>query len=196
MIENSASNEKPISEGRMLKWLTLGGLWVGMIPGLAVGQAVTPAASGVTPVAALDASKFLGTWFEIARLPNKTEKKCMGGAFMMFAPDYKVGRFQIVDSCKRPDGTHDVRNLSGHRADKNGDGKLKITTLWPLSAKYAIIGVGPDYGWALMATPNRKKLWVLSKTAALPADQLSAAEAMASAQGFNTGKLETVLQTP
>jgi apolipoprotein D and lipocalin family protein len=173
----------------MLKWLALGGLWVGMMPGLAMGQ-------GVTPVASLDAGKFLGTWFEIARLPNKTEKKCAGGAFMMFAPDYKVGSFQIVDSCRRPDGTHDVRNLSGRRADKNGDGKLKIVTIWPFTAKYWIVGVGPDYGWALLATPNRKKLWVLSKTAVLPVEQLSAAEAMASAQGFNTGKLVAVSQTP
>jgi apolipoprotein D and lipocalin family protein len=86
--------------------------------------------------------------------------------------------------------------LSGRRADKNGDGKLKIVTIWPFTAKYWIVGVGPDYGWALLATPNRKKLWVLSKTAVLPVEQLSAAEAMASAQGFNTGKLVTVLQTP
>jgi apolipoprotein D and lipocalin family protein len=173
----------------MLKGLGLGALWLGMFSGWAWGQSVKP-------VAQLDASKFLGTWFEIARLPDRTEKKCVGGAFMMFAPDYKVGSFQIVDSCKRPDGTHDVRNLEGKRADKGGDGKLKIVTLWPLTAKYWVVGVAPDYGWALLAAPNRKKLWVLSKTAKLDADRLSAAEAMASGQGFNTGKLVTVLQTP
>jgi apolipoprotein D and lipocalin family protein len=171
----------------MLKWLALGGLWVGLLSTGANAQRVTP-------IASLDASKFLGTWFEIARLPNRVEKKCMGSAFMMYAPDYKVGRFQIVDSCKRPDGTADVRNLSGRRADKSGDGKLKVITIWPF--KYWVIGTGPDYGWALLAAPNRKKLWVLSKTATLPADQLSAAEAMASAQGFNAGNLVMVLQSP
>lgn len=173
----------------MLKWLAWGGLWVGVTAIAATGQSVTP-------VASLDASKFLGTWFEIARLPNKPEKNCVGNAVMMFATDYKVGAFQIVDSCKLKDGTSNIRNQEGKRADKNGDGKLKIITIWPLSAKYAIIGVGPEYGWALLATPNRKKLWVLSKTATLPADQLSAAEAMASAQGFKTGKLVTVVQAP
>jgi lipocalin len=58
------------------------------------------------------------------------------------------------------------------------------------------VGLAPDYGWALFATPNRKKLWVLAKTAVLPADQLAAAEAMAQAQGFETGKLVMVVQTP
>jgi apolipoprotein D and lipocalin family protein len=173
----------------MLKGLALGGLWLGILPGLAGGQSVKP-------VAQLDAGKFFGTWFEIARLPNRAEKKCAGDAFTMFAPAYKTGRFQIVDSCKRPDGTHEVRNLDGRRADKNGDGKLKVVTLWPLTAKYWVVGVGPDYDWTLLATPNRKKLWVLSKTATLAPDQLSAAEAMASAQGFNTGKLVAVSQTP
>jgi apolipoprotein D and lipocalin family protein len=173
----------------MLKWLACGGFWLGTISTAAIAQ-------GVTPVPSLDAGKFLGTWFEIARLPNKAEKKCVGDAFMTFATDYKVGHFQIVDSCKRPDGTQNVRNQSGKRADKTGDGKLKIQTIWPFSARYWIVGVGPDYGWALLATPNRKKLWVLSKTAELPADQLAAAEAVASAQGFNTGKLIGVSQTP
>jgi apolipoprotein D and lipocalin family protein len=119
----------------MLKWLALGGLWVGLLSTGANAQRVTP-------IASLDASKFLGTWFEIARLPNRVEKKCMGSAFMMYAPDYKVGRFQIVDSCKRPDGTADVRNLSGRRADKSGDGKLKVITIWPFSTKYWVIGTG------------------------------------------------------
>jgi apolipoprotein D and lipocalin family protein len=173
----------------MLKWLALGAFCLGMIPAHAVGQKPVP-------VASLDASKFLGTWFEIARLPNKPEKKCAGDAFMMFAPDYKPGRFQVVDSCKRPDGTQNVRNQTGKRADKAGDGKLKIVTLWPLTARYWIVGVAPDYGWALLGTPNRKKLWVLSKTATLPADQLTAAEAMAAGQGFNAGKLAMVSQTP
>ena len=173
----------------MLKWLALGGLWVGMFSAGAGAQSVTP-------VPSLDGNKFLGTWFEIARLPNKPEKKCAGNAVMMFATDYKVGQFQIVDSCKLKDGSENVRNQEGKRADKNGDGKLKIITIWPLTAKYWIIGVGPEYGWALLATPNRKKLWVLSKTAMLPPDQLAAAEAMAAAQGFNTGKLVTVSQTP
>ena len=173
----------------MLKSFALGALCFGLMHGHSVAQRATP-------VASLEASRFLGTWFEIARLPNKAEKKCAGDAFMMFAPDYKPGRFQIVDSCKRPDRTQEVRNLDGRRANKNGDGKLKITTLYPLTTKEWIIGVGPDYSWALLATPNRKKLWVLSKTATLAPDQLSAAKTMAAAQGFNVAKLVSVLQTP
>jgi apolipoprotein D and lipocalin family protein len=173
----------------MLKWLALGGVWLGMLATGAVAQSVTP-------VPSLDASRFLGTWFEIARLPDGAEKKCVGDAFMTYASDYKKGSFQIVDSCKRKDGTQNVRNRNGKRADKIGDGKLKVQTIWPFSAKYWIVGVGPDYAWALLATPNRKKLWVLSKTAVLPADQLLAANAMASSQGFNVGKLVTVSQAP
>lgn len=173
----------------MLKGLVSGMLAVAMLLAPAAGQRVTP-------VASLDASKFLGTWFEIARLPNSAEKKCAGDAFMMFAPDYKAGSFEVVDSCKRLDGTQEVRNLFGKRADAKGDGRLKLVTIWPLTTKYWIVGEAPDYGWVLFATPNRKKLWVLSKTAVLAPEQLAAAEAMASAQGFNVGKLVKVLQTP
>jgi apolipoprotein D and lipocalin family protein len=180
---------RKISGGWMLKILGVAVLVVGSGLGSAKAQKVAP-------VAHLEASQFLGTWFEIARLPNRAEKKCVGGAIQMYAPDYKVGRFQIVDSCKLKDGSHNVRNQSGRRADKSGDGRLKFVTIWPFTAKYWVVGVGPEYGWALLGTPNRKKLWVLSKTAVLPADQLAAAEALAQGQGFNVGKLVVVVQTP
>lgn len=173
----------------MLRWLALGGLWLGGLAGAALGQRPIP-------VAQLDGSKFLGIWFEMAHLPDRPEKKCVANALMMFAARYKSGQFQIVDSCKLKDDSENVRNRTGRRADPKGDGRLKVTTFWPFYARYWIVGIDADYGWALLGTPNRKQLRVLSKTASLPADELAKAEAIAAAQGFKTGKLVAVPQRP
>jgi apolipoprotein D and lipocalin family protein len=144
----------------------------------------------------LDLNRFFGTWYEIARLPDKPEKKCVGDAFMIYAAKSKAWDFSEVTSCQLKDGSASVRNLTGKRAEKKGsDGRLKVITIWPLSAKYWVLAVAPDYSWALLGTPNHKMVWVLSRTASLAPDVLTQAESQAASQGFNTGKLVMVAQT-
>lgn len=41
--------------------------------------------------------------------------------------------------------------------------KLKVTFFWPFSGDYWIIGLDPDYRWALVGGPGHKYLWVLSR---------------------------------
>ncbi|HEX6323603.1 MAG TPA: lipocalin family protein, partial [Vicinamibacterales bacterium] len=54
---------------------------------------------------------------------------------------------------------------------------------------YWILGLAPDYAWAVVGSPDRKYLWILSRTAAMDRASLDAAVAGARAQGFATGDL-------
>jgi apolipoprotein D and lipocalin family protein len=167
--------------------------------GIAVVLAMTAGAAhaqSATAVDRLDLGRFTGTWFEIARLPDKAQKQCVGGAFDMYTLGDKPGRFLLVTSCKLKDGTAKVRNLSGSRGKKSVDGKLKVTTLWPFSRKSWVLALAPDYGWALVGSPNHKTFWLLSRTASMPPDALQQAEAKAASEGFHVEKLKTVSQTP
>ena len=70
-----------------------------------------------------------------------------------------------------------------------GNSRLKVSFFWPFKADYWIVGLDPAYRWAVVGNPNRKYLWVLSRSAQLPPSLLEAALASASQQGFDLTQL-------
>jgi len=42
-----------------------------------------------------------------------------------------------------------------------------VQFFWPFKGKYWIIGLADDYSWAVVSHPNRKYLWILSRTKTL-----------------------------
>ncbi len=161
---------------------------------LAVVLATASLARGqVAAVPALDFTKFSGTWYEIAKYPTKKEKSCATDALMMFTSSLKARRFDVVRSCTTRDDTPDAANYGGKMEDKNGDGKLKVGT-WPFYRKFWVLGVGPEYDWAVVGDPGKKTLWVLSRKTTLTDEQMAAAKAKASAEGFDVSKLVPMKQ--
>ena len=164
------------------------------------GLASAAAQAQTAAMTNFEMKQYTGKWFELARLPDKAQKKCESDAIVLYAEGDKKGRFQFVASCRVKDGTTDVHNESGRAEDKLGDGKLQLRLWWPFWTKYWVLAVGPpvdsSYGWALVGTPNHKKLWILSRQATLDAATLDQIRAKASAEGFDPAKLIVVPQSP
>jgi apolipoprotein D and lipocalin family protein len=152
-------------------------------------------AQSVTAVPQLDQTKIPGTWYQIARLPDKREKKCVANALELIAPGDKKNQLSLVDSCSTKAGYPDVRNYSARPADKNGDGKYKVTTIWPLSRKYWFLSIGPSYDWIVIGTPNHRNLWIFAKSRTVSSQVLDTMKAAAAAQGFDTAKLHLSVQS-
>ncbi len=152
-------------------------------------------AQTVTPVSKLDLNRFTGTWYEIARLPGKVEKNCASDVFSLVAIGDKTNQFQVVISCTVKKGYTEARNATIKPGDKIGDGKLKLTFLWPFTTKYWVLDNGPEYEWSLIGSPNHKELLVLSRTRSMKPELLAELEGKAAAEGFATGKLAMTLQS-
>ena len=71
------------------------------------------------------------------------------------------------------------------RLDDAG-GRMLATFNWPFSAPYWVLGIDPDYRWAVVGVPSRRYLWVLSRTPALLAEDEAKAYAVATVQGYDT----------
>lgn len=160
---------------------------------LAVAAAGHAVAQSVTAMPQLDLNRFTGTWYEIARLPDKPQQHCVGNAIELYALADKSHRFQFVNSCTMKDGSTDVRNANG-KEDKSNDGRLRVNTIWPFTTKRWVLATGPDYEWALVGTPNHKSLWILSRTTSLSPAMLTGIEAKAAAQGFDVSRIVPVNQ--
>src|SRR5881398_2184905 len=69
--------------------------------------AAAPEDTPLTPIASLDVNRYLGTWYEIAKFPNRFQKQCASNT----TADYGLredGRSRVVNRCRKADGSEDV----------------------------------------------------------------------------------------
>ncbi len=151
-------------------------------------------ATEVQAVPSVDLSKFLGKWYEIAVIPYFWEKGCVGtNANYSLRPD---GRVDVLNICNKKTLSGKVRTGHGVAwvADTKSNAKLEVSFFWPTHAPYWVIDLGKNYEYAVTANPNRKYLWILSRTPHMSDDLYNGIVARAAAQGFDVTKLVKTLQ--
>lgn len=148
----------------MKLWPVMTGIAVALT--LVACKSPTPP-KGVKPVSDFNASRYLGKWYEIARLENRFEK----------------GMEQVTATYGlQSDGGITVLNR-GYDPIKNrwkeSEGKayftgapttaaLKVSFFGPFYGGYNVIKLDKDYQHALVSGPNRDYLWILSRSTTLP----------------------------
>ena len=153
----------------------------------AVGQ--TPVAS----VPSVDLSRYVGKWFEIASFPMFFQRHCIADTMAEYS-SASDGAINVHNRCRTESGFDDA-NGKARVVEGSGNGRLKVWFFWPFKADYWIIGLDDKYRWAVVGNPNRKYLWILSRTPQLPDDQLQAALAAAAAQGYDLKMLRYTAQS-
>jgi apolipoprotein D and lipocalin family protein len=73
--------------------------------------------------------------------------------------------------------------------DKTTNAKLKVTFFWPFYGDYWIISLGEAYDYAVVGTPNRKYLWILSRTPKMNDTLFSQLTEFSKSKGFDVSKL-------
>lgn len=140
----------------------------------------------LTTVPALDLSRFSGNWYEIARKPVFFERLCVSdiGQSWRLAED---GSLKVTHRCRTASGAMDVAR--GRAETMNSSGKLKISFFWPFYSPYGVLWLAPEYRAVLLGSPNRKYLWLLSRTPKLDPVLEQQALAQAQRQGYNLSNL-------
>jgi len=146
-------------------------------------------------VPSVDLAKYSGKWYEIARLPNRFQKKCVGDTTATYTlrPD---GRIEVLNSCRRFDGRVESIRGTARAADPAGPNtKLKVSFFWPFTGDYWILDLDPDYRWALIGEPGRKYLWILSREPHLDNQVIDRLLDRAKREGFDVGRVVRTRQT-
>jgi len=137
-------------------------------------------------VSYVELNKYLGKWYEIAHLPFRFEDDCTDiTATYSLSKD---GNVSVLNECLR-DGKLKQAKGKAKVVDKNTGAKLKVTFFWPFSADYWIVDLGKDYDYAVVGTPNRKYLWILSRTPQMGGQLFSQLIESAKSKGFDVNKL-------
>lgn len=134
----------------------------------------------------VDLKKYLGKWYEIARLPARFEEGCSDITATYSLSD--DGTISVLNECKR---NGKVKRAKGKAkvVDKNTGAKLKVTFFWPFYGDYWIINLGKDYDYAVVGTPNRKYLWILSRTPQMDDKLFSQLIELVKSKGFDVTNL-------
>ena len=117
-------------------------------------------------VSAVDINRYSGTWYEIARYPNRFERGCTGASADYSQED---GYIQVTNRCYDIDGVliDEALGKAYPVAGSNG-AKLRVTFFWPFYGDYWILILGDDYQYSVVGDPQRKYLWILSRSPELP----------------------------
>ena len=88
------------------------------------------------------------------------------------------------------DGKEKVSTAVGYFSDKTDEGAFRISFFRPFYGDYRIIWLSPEYDLALVTGGDRSSLWILARTATIPAERLNMLVKAASEWGFDVSKLE------
>jgi apolipoprotein D and lipocalin family protein len=167
------------------------------IAAAAMLQSATARAQTTAPVRtvqSVDLDRYMGEWFEIARFPNRFQRQCLGDVRATYArrPD---GRVDVVNRCRTAEGRREARGIA-RVVDEQTFTKLKVrfapawlSFLPVVWGDYWVIGLAPDYSWAVVGEPRREYLWILARAPRLDDASLAAARAAARASGYDVDRL-------
>jgi apolipoprotein D and lipocalin family protein len=134
----------------------------------------------------VELEKYLGKWYEVAHLPARFQEGCTDTtATYTLSGD---GNISVLNECVR---SGRVKRAKGKAkvVDKNSGAKLKVTFFWPFYGDYWIIDLGRDYDYAVVGTPNRKYLWILSRTPQMDDKLFSQLIESVKSKGFDVNNL-------
>ena len=169
---------------------------------LLIASVASPQTAPPQTVPAVDLQRYAGQWFEIARFPNKFQQECAGDVVVFYTvrPD---GRLDVDNRCRKADGTTDRAVGIARRASDDGSNsrlEVRFAPAWlsfipAVWGDYWILGLDADYRLALVGSPDREFLWLLSRDPSPAEAEVSRMTSIARDQGFDVDRLERTSQT-
>lgn len=140
----------------------------------------------------VDINKYMGKWYEIASFPQSFQKGCS-----CTVAEYSLnddGTVRVDNSCNVADGSKQSIGKAFVK-DKKTNAKLAVQFFWPFKGKYWIIDLADDYSYAVVGHPNRKYLWILSRTPQMNEPLYHDILQRVNAKGFDTTMLQLTDQS-
>ena len=153
------------------------------------------AAAPLATIASLDVPRYMGTWYEIAKFPNRFQKNCVGFTQATYST-LADGTVQVDNRCRTDKGATDQAIGTARQVGAPDSPKLKVRfapaflSFLPLVwGDYWVIDLDQGYSLAAVSEPKREYLWVLARTPKVDKASYDALLARLAAQGLDVSKL-------
>ena len=145
----------------------------------------------ITSIASLDAARYAGRWYEVARFPVAFQAGCV-----VTTADYALqpdGTLSVVNSCYHGSagpGEPPFRQIVG-QARPAGPGRFDVTFQGvPFSGPYWVLWVDEGYRTAVVGVPSGRAGWILNRDPQIPPDRLRAAREILEWNGYDLSRLQ------
>ena len=139
-----------------------------------------------------EVERYLGRWHQVAAIPAWFQSDCVANV----AADYAMGGdglLEVVNSCEMAEGTRKKADARARFLNDPSDGRLEVTFVevlglwvWPAAGDYWIIGLDPEYRWAVVGQPSRKFAWILARSRTLDAQTLGHIQHILEREAYDT----------
>lgn len=150
----------------------------------------------VKPVSDFELEKYLGSWYEIARLDHSFER-----GLENVSAEYSMrddGGVSVVNRGYLPE-KKEWKEATGKAffVDSPDQGYLKVSFFGPFYGSYVVFELDQsDYQYAFISGPDLSYLWLLARTPEVPTEVVDKFVRKAASLGFDTGELIMVKQKP
>ncbi|HEY6527087.1 MAG TPA: lipocalin family protein [Cellvibrionaceae bacterium] len=143
----------------------------------------------VKPVNAFDVNRYVGKWYEIARLDNRFER-----GLEKITADYALkpdGGVSVVNrGYSSQEGKWKEAEGKAYFVDKKDEGYLKVSFFGPFYSSYVVFELEKDrYEYAFISGSDKSYLWLLSRTPHPSQEVIDKFKQQSKALGFKTEDL-------
>ncbi len=161
---------------------------------------ISTAQTQVKSIPEFDVSRYMGTWYEIAKLPNWFQRKCTQGTQARYKA---LGPAEIEVNNKCSTASGEEIQATG-LARPNGSGRpaqleVRFAPTWTawlpwVWGAYWVLDLDAEYQLAAVGDPSKSYLWILSRTPVVSSDKYDALLQRMNLMGFDITKLEKTRQ--
>lgn len=148
----------------------------------------------LTTVPYVDLKKYSGKWHEIASFPQRFQKRCTGttAEYTLSNKGYMI----IENRCNKDSSNGKQSHIKGKAfvVQNSGNAKLNVQFFWPFEGKYWIIDLAEDYSYAVVGHPDKKYLWILSRTPTINDNIYQQIISRVKEKGFDISKIKLTTQ--
>ena len=144
----------------------------------------------------LQVDKYIGKWYEVASTKPRFQEDCF-----CITAEYKVlaeDELEVINTCRLSgvDGELDVATGTARIPDLDEKSKLNVNfggIRLPFT-NYWIIEVGQNYEYAVVSSPFRNPIWILSREPSLPEETIASIKERLEEDFFNTSNITPSIQ--
>ncbi len=147
----------------------------------------------IPAVTDFEVQRYLGVWYEIARLPHRFERD-----LNRVKAEYTVdsnGTLRVVNSGERDGERREAIGVARFKGERTV-GELEVSFFRPFYGDYRIIRLAPDYRYAVVTSGTMEYLWIIARTPQLPEAEKKELIEYARNLGFPVENLEFPIQDP
>lgn len=144
---------------------------------------------GIEPVENFELERYLGKWYEIARLDHSFER-----GLQQITAEYSMrddGGVHVVNrGYATEEGEWEQAEGKAYFVRSPNEGYLKVSFFGPFYGSYVVFELDhEDYGYAFISGPNRSYLWLLARSPEIGEAVRERFVARTRDLGFDTGEL-------